>query len=610
MPRYFLRVPGFSAQMGRTRKSALAAVGAAAVTAVALAAGSPAEQASAQGAPQEQPNVVVVMSDDQTQDSMRYMPRVQELIGQRGATFPTNVTNWPLCCPSRATFQTGQYAHNHDVRGNQPPLGGFARLDISQTLPVWLQDAGYYTAHVGKFLNGYESSPVGVPPGWSEWHGSKDTYKFYGYTLLENGSLNTYGSSNENADNPADPASYSTDVYTDKAVQVVNERAPSSDPFFLSVAYLAPHSGGPNNPPAEPAGRCEGSAKPAIRHAGAFGSEPLPLPPNYNEADIADKPAALANRDPLSANEVNRATRNYRCRIESLLAIDEGVAEIVSALRAAGELDDTLFVYTADNGFFHGEHRIVSGKNRVYEEAIRVPLLMRGPGIPEGVTVDDLSINADLPPTILDAAGATATVPQDGRSLLPYAEEPTRAHGRELLIEQYSPDGEDGEPTGTEYQAIRTTRYVYVLNATGETELYDLEADPFQLQNQSGNPAFAEPQAALASRLAALVSCQGKSCRSKPAIELKLPRQTRADGKPCTSPRDFVARVRNKAQGRLVRATFRVNGKEVGEDGKAVFKRRLPIRALRARNRAEIEVDAELVDGRVLTLHDRVRICN
>jgi len=600
---------GFSPQMGRFARAGLAFVVVAATIAAGLGTGAALEPASAQGSEQEQPNIVVIMSDDQTQDSMRYMSRVSELIGGQGATFPTNVTNWPLCCPSRATFQTGQYAHNHDVLGNQPPLGGFDLLDSSQTLPVWLQSAGYHTAHIGKFLNGYESSAVGVPPGWSEWHGSKDTYRFYGYQLLEDGQLVQYGTRNENPDSPANPASYSTDVYTDKAVQLIDERAPSNEPFFLSVAYLAPHSGAPNNPPAQPQTRCDDTAKPAIRHAGTFGSEPLPVPPSFNETDIADKPASIAGRNPLTANEIANATRNYRCRAESLLAIDEGVADVIGALRSSGELNNTLVVYTADNGFFHGEHRIAAGKNRVYEEAIRVPLLMRGPGIPKGVVVDDISINADLPPTILDAAGATATLPQDGKSLLPFAEEPTRAHGRELLIEQYSPDGDDGEPTGVEYQAIRTTKYVYVLNATGEIELYDLEADPFQLQNQSGNPAFAEAQAALSSRLAALVSCQGKSCRSKPAMELRLPKPTTKGGKRCNSAGGFVAKVRNSSESRLVGATFEVNGSKVGEDGKSPFKRRLPRRALRAERKAEIEVDAELVDGRVLTLHDRVRIC-
>ena len=580
-----------------------------AVVSLALALGREAPAASAAKAEQDRPNIVVLMSDDQTQDSIRYMSRVQDLIGAKGATFPTSVTNWPLCCPSRATFQTGQYAHNHNVLGNQPPLGGFGNLDISRTLPVWLADSGYYTAHIGKFLNGYEGSDVGVPPGWSEWHGSKSTYRFYGYQLLENGQIVTYGDPNEDPDAPADPASYSTDVYSQKAVDVIQQRAPSEQPFFLSVAYLAPHSGGPNNPPAQPQSRCDDTAKPAVRHAGAFGSEPLPQPPSFNEADISDKPAALAGREPLTTQEINRARRFYRCRAESLLAIDESVGAVISALRQAGELDNTLVIYTADNGFFHGEHRIGNGKNRVYEEAIRVPLLMRGPGIPQGVTVDDLAINADLPPTILDAAEAEATVPQDGRSLLPFTEEPTRAHGRELLIEQYSPDGEDGEPTGTEYQAIRTSKYKYVQNATGEIELYDLEADPFELQNQQANPAYAEAKAALAARLATLSSCQGKTCRSRPAMELKLPRPVREKGRTCTDARDFVARVRNKAQSRLVGVVFRVNGKKVGEDHSSPFRRRLPTKALRTRPRAEVDADSELVDGRMLTLHERVKIC-
>lgn len=596
--------------MGRLRRCALASAGVVIAVVTATTTGSPPDRASAQGADRERPNIVVVMSDDQTQDSMRYMPNVTSLIGERGATFPTNVTNWPLCCPSRATFQTGQYSHNHGVLGNEPPLGGFQALDTSQTLPVWLQDAGYYTAHIGKFLNGYETSSVGVPPGWSEWHGSKATYRFYGYTLLEDGRLNTYGTRNEDPDNPADPASYSTDVYSAKAVELINERAPASKPFFLSVAYLAPHSGAPNRAADEPQTRCEGSAKPAIRHAGAFATEPLPTPPNFNEADIADKPADPGDRPLLTQADIEKITTDYRCRAESLLAIDEGVDDIVSALRDSGELSNTLFIYTSDNGFFQGEHRIPVGKNRVYEEAIRVPLMMRGPDIPRGVSVEDISINADLSPTILDAAGATATLPQDGRSLLPFAENPTRAHGRELLIEQYSRDGDDGEPVGPEYQAVRTTKYIYGRRASGEAELYDLEVDPFQLENRSGDPAYAEAEAALASRLAALTTCRGSTCRSRPAIELRLPRPERVDGQRCTAPRGFVAKLRNKAQGRLVSAIFELNGKRVASDGEAPFQRRLPIKALRKRNRATVEVDTELIDGRVLTLHERVRICS
>ena len=249
--------------MGKVWKVATGAAATGLTMCLGILASSPVQPAQAAPGDQGRPNVVVLMSDDQTQDSMRYMDRVRELIGERGATFPTSVTNWPVCCPSRATFQTGQYAHNHGVLGNKPPLGGFGRLDSTRTLPVWLKRAGYYTAHIGKFLNGYESSPVGVPPGWSEWHGSKRTYNFYGYELLENGELNTYGSPDENPDDPARPDTYSTDVYTDKAVDLIDRRAPQSKPFFLSVAYLAPHSGGPNPRQSEPPSRCQRTAKPA-----------------------------------------------------------------------------------------------------------------------------------------------------------------------------------------------------------------------------------------------------------------------------------------------------------------------------------------------------------
>ncbi len=579
-----------------------------------LAIAAQATPAAAQGgdaAGAERPNVVVVMSDDQTQESIRFMPKTQSLIGAQGATFPTSVTNWPVCCPSRATFLTGQYAHNHQVLGNTPPAGGFDRLNQAQTLPVWLQAAGYYTAHIGKFLNGYESSSTGVPLGWSEWHGSKRTYTFYGYQLLEDGQLNTYGSTGTDPDAPADPSLYSTDVYTDKAVELIGRRAPEDQPFFLSVAYLAPHSGGPNpDPPNE--SRCNATAKPAARHIGSLDAEPLPLPPNFNEADVSDKPAGIAARAPLTEQQIQNATRNYRCRGESLLAIDEGVERIVAALAAAGELDDTLFVYTSDNGFFHGEHRVHNGKNRVYEEAIRVPLMIRGPGIEAGVVVDEITVNADLAPTILEAANAQAGVAVDGTSLLPFAEDPRRLRGRELLIEQDASDDDgDGSANGVFYDAIRNARYTYVENASGERELYDLDADPFQLDNQIANPAYDAAEAALTARLASLRVCAGESCRTKPVLKLKLPRSIREDGRSCRpiANRGFIVRLRGAGTRSLIGASFTVGGKPSGIDRAGPWKDPVRPRLLRAKRRPEIRVDSEFVDGRSFSLEKRIRIC-
>ena len=582
---------------------ALAAV--AAVLAV-LGAGRGSAEPAAHSAAQTQPNVVVLLSDDQTLDEMRFMPATERLIGGAGATFTNTVTNWPLCCPSRATFMTGQYAHNHGVLGNAPPQGGFDQLNANRTLPVWLQRAGYWTIHIGKFLNGYENSEVGVPPGWSDWHGSKKTYFYYGYELLEAGQVVTYGSASEDPDAPADPDSYSTDVFTDKAVAAIADRAPSDQPFFLSLNYLAPHEGQPNG------GHCGNSAKPAARHAGLLDDEPLPQPPSLNEADTSDKPRSIRKLEPLTPEQLARTTTNYRCRAESLLAIDESVERIVEELRASGELRNTLVVYWSDNGFFHGEHRLSGGKNKVYEEAIRVPLLMRGPGIPRGVTVGDEAVNADLAPTIVDAAGAKAGLPQDGTSLLPFAAHPERMHGREILIEQDPPNRPSGRPRGTEYKAIRTDRFKFVRYWNDEVELYDLVADPYELDNLARDPAYEETQRALSKRLEKLGTCAGKSCRTKPAMKLQLPDEIKRGDKRCRRAGDFVAAVKRPGDDRwnsLVRVSFRVDGTDAGTLTGRPFKSTLSRRLLREQPKPLIEADAELVDGRILTLAERVRIC-
>lgn len=580
----------------------------AAVAALLVVLGGGAEPADSAASPatQEKPNVIIVMSDDQTVEEMRFMPATERLIGGAGATFNNSVTNWPLCCPARATFLTGQYAHNHGVLGNAPPQGGFSELDINRTLPVWLQRAGYWTGYIGKFLNGYEGSDVGIPPGWSDWHGSKLTYWFYGYKLLEAGQVVTYGSTDEDPDVPADPGSYSTDVFTDKAVDAIAAQAPSDQPFFLSVNYLAPHEGAPNG------GRCGGAAKPAVRHSGLLDDEPLPQPPSLNEADVSDKPRQIRKLEPLTPEQIERTTTVYRCRAESLLAIDEGVERIVEQLRDSGELRDTIVVYTSDNGFFHGEHRLSGGKNRVYEEAVRVPLLIRGPGVPRGVEVDDVVVNADLAPTIVDLGGGKSGLPPDGRSLLPFVKHPERMHGREILIEQDTPEKANGNPRGTEYQAIRTNRYKFVRYWDDQVELYDLLADPYELDNLKNDPAYEEVRRVLSKRLAKLGDCAGKSCRTKPAMKLRLPEPVLRDGTRCRKAGDFVAAVERPGDDPwdgLVRVSFRVTGEPSGTVRKKPFERKLNSRLLRDRRKPLIEADAELIDGRILTLTDRVRIC-
>jgi N-acetylglucosamine-6-sulfatase len=598
--RDFLRSAGFPQAMGRFRVSVGVAV-LVGVMAPLAAGGAAAKQES------PPPNVVVIMTDDQTQQSLPVMSTVEAQIVDKGTTFQNNFTNWPLCCPSRSTFYTGEYAHNHHVLGNGPPDGGFTKFNDSSTLPLWLQQAGYQTIHIGKYLNGYgegTTDPTYVPPGWNEWYAATGgtTQSVYDYVLNQNHQLVNYGET---------VPEFKQDVFSNLAVDAINRHI-GGGPFFLGVMYTAPHSGGPNPNPQPPSDCGNGAPKPAPRHAHAFDNAPLPTTPSYNEADVSDKPAAIQSLPPLDAADFSDITRRYRCRIESLLSVDDGVGRIIDALSRGGELDNTLIIFTSDNGFFAGEHRVKTGKNRVYEEAIRVPLVIRGPGVPQGATVDDLSINADLAPTILDAAGATPGLPQDGRSLLPFAAHPDRFHGRELLIEkgnQLETDDDGATVQSGTFAAIRTSRYIYVENATGERELYDLAVDPYELDNQVANPAYAPVVAALANRLASLRSCSGESCRKKPALTLKLPRSIRSHGHSCRPASDFIARIRGQGSPDLDLVRFAVAGEQAGHDDSGPFKKTLRPRLLRRKHRPEVSAVATMIDGRVLSLQKRVRIC-
>jgi N-acetylglucosamine-6-sulfatase len=584
--------------------AALAAAGLVAGLALAIAGQGLASSATAQA--QAKPNVLVIETDDQTQSSISVMPNTRALVGDPGVTFPNSFVNYSLCCPSRATFLRGQYSHNTGVRANLPPNGGFDKLDSNNTLPLWLQRSGYYTGLIGKYLNGYENhrnDPGGplIPPGYSEWRGSTHTYDFYGYELNEGGVLNTYGSLSDNPDNPPDPSLYSTDVYTAKAVDFINRRAPSDQPFFLWLTWLAPHSGGPN-----PSGNhCAGTAKPAPRDLHTFDSEPLPQPPSFNEADVSDKPPSIQARnlgDTDSQGEgaatLADITRFYRCRLASLQAEDLGVKQLVDTLQASGELDNTLVVFTSDNGYMHGEHRVKSGKIVPYEESIRVPLLIRGPGFAGGKVVDDMVINADLAPTIVEATGALAGVPMDGIPLQAFAAQPGREHGRELSIE------------GGGFTGVRTQRYIYLEYTSGVNngfrELYDLQTDPFELQNVASNPAYASVGGALAARLAGVRGCSGDSCRLAPKVWIKL---VSRKGRHRCLRRPARARIRNADTNNTVLTQFFLNGKPVGSDRKRPFQRKLPWHRLKSRRVSRARVVVTLLDGRRVTIYKNVRAC-
>jgi arylsulfatase A-like enzyme len=448
-------------------------------------------------AQQKRPNVIVVMTDDQN-ESMLGMELTQRLLGAQGTTFRNSYVSFPLCCPSRATFLTGQYSHNHGVYSTELP-NGYNGLDHTNTLPVWLRRSGYRTAMVGKYLNGYGiddqiPEPVSdareIPPGWSEWYGLTGglEQRRYKYKLNEQGKVRYYKQGGRN---------YVTDVLASKAVSFVKRRAPKPKPFFLWFTPTAPHgeAGVPLGATRDPA--------PALRHLGRYELATAPRTPNFDETDVSDKPASISSAPPLSGEEIADIDRRYRGRLESLLAVDEAVKRIVGKLRKARDLGRTYIFFTSDNGLLMGSHRLLF-KNFVYEESTRVPLIVRGPKFPAGAVRDQLVSNVDLAPTIAALTGVAPGLVMDGRSLVGPANNTSLGTGRELLFE----NGVNGGSAG-----IRGGNFVYLDNGPADTpELYDLAADPFQLESLHANPAYDAIRGQLAARLAQIRGCAGLAC--------------------------------------------------------------------------------------------------
>lgn len=557
------------------------------------------------------PNFVIVLTDDQDLESMRVMPKVRKLIARKGTTLTNYYASNPVCCPSRATGLTGLYAHNTGVFRNAPPNGGYAVFDDDETLPVWLQRFGYATAHIGKYVNGYGATdPEEIPPGWTEWYGSVDpgTYRMYGYTLNENGNLVTYG----DYDTP-DPANYQTDVYAAKAVDFIQRRAPQAQPFYLSIAPLAPH--------VEVFRRDDGNddaetpqypnPRPAPRYINRFQHENLPKGPAFNEADVADKPIGIRERPLMSGAASGQARNRYRSRLGSLLAVDDMVKRIVTTLHRAGELNDTVIVYMSDNGFLLGEHRIQTGKQYPYEESINVPFEIRGPGIPKDAVRKQPAANIDLAPTILDLAGVESRAPVDGRSLMPLIKDRQFYPGRAIVLENWCQTDERScydpySPTTPRYRGVRTDRYAYMRYPNGEQELYDLEKDPYELTSLHNRPGYAPERAALSRLLDRLQLCRGKGCRAAPRLGLKLRYRSgrRGGGRECVRSGVKIA-IAGPDAGAAVATKFIVPGPN-RNDHRRPFRHRVKPKHLKHGRANQIAAQVTVLDGRIETVSERV----
>ncbi len=268
-------------------------------------------------------------------------------------------------------------------------------------------------------------------------------------------------------------------------------------------------------------GRPGPDPRPAPRYADESEGYKLPRPPSFNEPDIADKPSNIQDHAPtMSQAQIDQLKLDYQGRGGSLRAVDDHVAQLVATLRDTHQLNNTLIVFVSDNGWLQGEHRITGDKYLPYEESLRVPFILRGPGIPAGETVHGQVSNVDFAPTLLDTARVRAGRTMDGVSLLPAARNPSKVPNRAIEIEALAPLFEGDIPINAwdrPYKGVRTNRYTYVVyKETGDEELYDRRLDPNQLQNVAYRPAYAAVKARLVGKLAKLDDCKGRACDVKP----------------------------------------------------------------------------------------------
>jgi N-acetylglucosamine-6-sulfatase len=423
----------------------------------------------------------------------------------------------------------GQYPHNHDILYNAPPLGGEWKFRNSgrdkSTIATWLNDAGYQTKYIGRYIKGYDG--LYKPPGWDEWYVIMGDF----FTLSDpttakvndNGQETTLGGN-------------STDVFADKSSDFIRRSSANPEPFFVMVGTNAPHT-----PP-----------EVATRHQDQFTTTPLPKPPNFNEADVSDKPAWVRKYPLRTQQDFDIFEKEYRNRLRSMLAVEDLLRKTITTLQETGELNNTYIFFTSDNGFHMGHHRFWMDKKTPYEEDIGVPLMVRGPGVPAGAVRNQLVINNDFAPTIAELAGASTPSFVDGKSFAPLLSSSPPSSWRTAFLEEGYIPPEDGFPVPP-HKSVHTQQYMFTEYDTGERELYDLSADPYQLQSISRTANSEQLYSTLGNRLNALRACSGEGCRSAEWATTTTPTDTTRPRVTSTSP---AANATGVAPGANFTATF------------------------------------------------------
>ncbi len=463
------------------------------------------------------PNIVLMMTDDLEAQEMRlgfgrvlaeWDSALRTRLIDQGVSLDNFFNTTPLCCPSRASYLTGQYSHHHGVWGNNYTAtdgnGGWRRFwelgHEAESLGSWMQAEGYHTALIGKFMNGYPNLPGGfvpedyVPLGWSEWYATMvndEDFSYFDFRMNHNGELVSFGGGEE---------AYLTDVERDLAVDYLERIAPLEQPFFLLLTPYAPHA----------------PTQPAPRHEGTYLDMPKPpRPPSFNEEDLSDKPEYIQEGAVVWPNWYGNGTLR---KLDMTLAVDEYIEAVLGTLENLGELDNTYFIFVSDNGLMRGQHGI-GGKSVPYEESIRVPMLVRGPGVPAGVRRSHLVLNIDLAPTILELAGAAATSEEiDGESIVALLGDPETVPASEewrdvVMVELRTTIASSvQEHVVPPYFGVRAARHCMASYEPGDLELYDLVTDPFELESAHLS-APPELLGSLADAIVDLAACAGASCR-------------------------------------------------------------------------------------------------
>ena len=501
-----------------------------------------------------QPNILFILTDDLDLAEIAYMPKLKSLLIDQGTSFSNYFVSVSLCCPSRSTTIRGQYSHNTGVETNGGGNGGFETAYLlgieNSTIATWIQPNGYRTGLFGKYLNGYPNtaSNTYIPPGWNDWNSSVkgNAYNEFGYTLNSGGKLVPYG---------RQPEDYGTDVYSGLADKFIQQSVQDKKPFFVYLAVYAPHQ----------------PATPAPRDKDLFPDAKAPRTPNYDEVDVKDKPKFIADLPLLKPAVEQHIDDLYRKRLQSLQAVDDAIEKLYNTLKADGQLDNTYIVFTSDNGFHLGNHRMPAGKQTAYEEDIHLPLIVRGPGVAAGKMASQITGNIDLAPTFADMAGAKPGDFVDGRSFLPLILGKGPDNWRNVyLVEHFVqssapttqaspvpdtqepedldqlPDDQYGDtvatpeaspPTATpaakrpnrvggipEFHGLHGDGYIYVEYVTGEKEFYDLTKDPYELNNLASK-LDTETLKVLSARVGELVRCKAESCRAaeNQSLNVKVP---------------------------------------------------------------------------------------